>query len=99
MGSNLSDSDMTARALGRGAESVMLRQAQRIAELEAALRGVLEQWEPTRDDYSSDKNGNAQFADACRVWSDAHAAVAGEASRNGSTERISKVQSDPRHLR
>lgn len=36
MGSNLSDKDMTAR-IGRAADSAMLRQAARIAELERLL--------------------------------------------------------------
>lgn len=43
MGSNLSGNDMTAKALGRGAESAMLRQAQRIADLEAALQSIVNQ--------------------------------------------------------
>lgn len=41
MGSNLSDDAMTARALGCGAESVMFKQAVRIAYLEDALRAIL----------------------------------------------------------
>lgn len=40
MGSNLSDKDMMARGLGRAADSVMLRQAERIAELETLLRRI-----------------------------------------------------------
>ncbi len=41
MGSNLSDKDMTARSLGRAADSVMLRQAQRIEDLEICIRAAL----------------------------------------------------------
>lgn len=58
MGSNLSKSDMTARALGRGAGSVMLRQAQRIEELEIALRAALSFIQGRHPDHS---DGHAQM--------------------------------------
>lgn len=58
MASNLSDSDMTARALGRGAGSVMLRQAQRIEELEIALRAALSY---IQNQPCSQGNGHAEM--------------------------------------
>jgi hypothetical protein len=56
--------------------------AKRIAELEAALRGVLEHWEPTRDDYRLDRKGDAQFDAAFRVWSVAQATIASSVQTN-----------------
>lgn len=50
--------------------------ANRIAELEEMLRRILEHWEPTRDDYRSDKKGVAQFEAAFHVWSDAQEVIA-----------------------
>lgn len=53
MGGNLPDSDTTARGLGKGAGSVMMRQAQRIEDLEVVIRAALsfiQDRHPSHDD-------------------------------------------------
>ena len=50
--------DSLARGLGRGAESVMLKQAQRIEELEIAIRAALSF---VQDRHADHNDGHAQM--------------------------------------
>ena len=49
----------------------------RIAELDMALRNVLDEWEPLRDAYRSDRKGDRQFAIAKAIYENALVALNG----------------------